>query len=123
VAVRVLTKGEPLSAPTGRADDFSWPRNNVATVEPGLQQPATASAPAASAPAARTPTTPPPTASDRVRAHPKQPQANAAQRASNPDGADTDVAAPARRRPRPAAPTNIAPRDDVPRPPGLIGGR
>jgi hypothetical protein len=126
VAVRVLTKGEPLSAPTGRADDFSWPRNNVVTAEPGAQQPATASAPADTAPAARTATTTPtttPTASDRVRAHPKQPQANAAQRASNPDGADTDAAAPARRRPRPPAPTNIAPRDDVPRPPGLIGGR
>src|SRR5262245_9417318 len=25
-ASRVLTRGEPLAAPTGRADDFSWPR-------------------------------------------------------------------------------------------------
>ncbi len=128
VAVRVLTKGEPLSAPTGRADDFTWPRDNVVTAEPGAQQaPAAASTPAATAPAARTATTAPtttPTASDRTRARAKQPPANAAQqRASNPDGADTDAAAPARRRPRPPAPTNIAPRDDVPRPPGLIGGR
>src|ERR1700737_582167 len=26
LAVRVLVKGEPLSAPAGRADDFAWPR-------------------------------------------------------------------------------------------------
>lgn len=126
VAVRVLTKGEPLSPPTGRADDFSWPRSNVATAEPGPQQaPAPASTPGASAPAARTTTAPTnPAASDRPRARHSQPPANTAQqRASNPDGADNETAAPARRRPRPPAPTNIAPRDDVPRPPGLIGGR
>jgi hypothetical protein len=126
VAARVLVKGEPLSAPTGRADDFSWPRSNVATAEPGAQQaPAAASTPAASAPAARTATAPTtPAASDRARARRNQPPANTAQqRASNPDGPDTETAAPTRRRARPPAPTNIAPRDDVPRPPGLIGGR
>ena len=29
VATRVLTKGEPIPAPTGRADDFSWPRGSA----------------------------------------------------------------------------------------------
>ncbi|WP_368508571.1 DUF459 domain-containing protein [Bradyrhizobium lupini] len=29
VAARVLVKGEPLSAPAGRADDFVWPRREV----------------------------------------------------------------------------------------------
>src|SRR6266480_5638636 len=29
LAARVLVKGEPLSAPTGRADDFAWPRREV----------------------------------------------------------------------------------------------
>jgi hypothetical protein len=128
VAVRVLTKGEPLSAPTGRADDFSWPRNTVVTAEPGAQTPASA----ASTPAARTATTTPtaaPTASDRPRPRQNPPAASAQQRASNPDAAAATETAPpapapaARRRPRPAAPTSLAPRDDVPRPPGLVGGR
>ena len=29
LAARVLVKGEPLSAPAGRADDFAWPRREV----------------------------------------------------------------------------------------------
>jgi hypothetical protein len=32
LATRVLTKGEPIEAPTGRADDFSWPRESAAWV-------------------------------------------------------------------------------------------
>jgi hypothetical protein len=28
-AARVLVKGEPLSAPAGRADDFAWPRREI----------------------------------------------------------------------------------------------
>ena len=37
-ATRVLTKGEPIAAPSGRADDFSWPRGNV-TLEPAANDP------------------------------------------------------------------------------------
>jgi uncharacterized protein len=37
-ATRVLTKGEPIAAPNGRADDFSWPRGNV-TLEPATNDP------------------------------------------------------------------------------------
>jgi uncharacterized protein len=53
IATRVLTKGEAISPPTGRADDFSWPRGGAATVtnEPIAQTPVVA-APAAPAPAA-----------------------------------------------------------------------
>jgi hypothetical protein len=29
LAARVLVKGEPLSAPAGRADDFAWPRREL----------------------------------------------------------------------------------------------
>jgi hypothetical protein len=29
LAARVLVKGEPLSAPAGRADDFAWPRREM----------------------------------------------------------------------------------------------
>jgi hypothetical protein len=30
----VLTKGETVAAPSGRADDFSWPRGSVLNVQP-----------------------------------------------------------------------------------------
>src|SRR3984957_15574199 len=49
MAVRVLTHGDPIPAPSGRADDFSWPR-------PG----GNANAEAAPEPAAVTPSAPPP---------------------------------------------------------------
>ncbi len=31
VVTRVLVKGEPLEAPAGRADDFTWPRRDIVT--------------------------------------------------------------------------------------------
>ena len=37
---RTLTKGEPVAAPSGRADDFSWPRGAV-NMEPGAVEPTT----------------------------------------------------------------------------------
>lgn len=33
LAARTLVKGEPLSAPAGRADDFAWPRREVGTLD------------------------------------------------------------------------------------------
>jgi hypothetical protein len=39
--IRTLTKGEPIVAPTGRADDFSWPRGAV-NVEPAAVEPTAA---------------------------------------------------------------------------------
>src|SRR5262245_46219600 len=42
-ATRVLTKGGPIAAPTGRADDFSWPRGKAASPEQAAAQPSTAS--------------------------------------------------------------------------------
>ena len=43
LATRVLVKGEPLSAPAGRADDFAWPRREVGDErvksEPALASP------------------------------------------------------------------------------------
>jgi hypothetical protein len=37
VATRVLTKGEAILAPSGRADDFSWPRSGAAS-DPSLAE-------------------------------------------------------------------------------------
>ena len=36
VATRVLTNGEALAAPSGRADDFSWPRTDVNASAPDV---------------------------------------------------------------------------------------
>jgi uncharacterized protein len=47
LAARVLLKGEPLSAPAGRADDFAWPRREVG------REPVKAEAPVASASSGR----------------------------------------------------------------------
>jgi hypothetical protein len=42
-ASRVLTKGEPVAAPTGRADDFSWPpRSSALNVQPAVADPVAA---------------------------------------------------------------------------------
>jgi hypothetical protein len=94
VATRVLTKGEAIAAPSGRADDFNWPRGSVPTavVEPA-SAPAGASASAPAAPA-------------RGQA------ASSGQQAE-----DTKPAAqPAPKRARPAAPQADAP----PRPPAAV---
>ena len=50
VASRVLTKGEPITAPIGRADDFAWPRGSAPIAEPVALHPTPPSpaAPAAS---------------------------------------------------------------------------
>jgi hypothetical protein len=63
LATRVLTKGEAIGAPAGRADDFSWPRGSVATVKADPEPPAVAARPGAT-PAAKPGTvgTTPPTA-------------------------------------------------------------
>jgi uncharacterized protein len=44
LATRVLIKGEPIEAPTGRADDFNWPRESAASVSTEPLQPPVASA-------------------------------------------------------------------------------
>jgi hypothetical protein len=36
-AARVLAKGEPLSAPAGRADDYAWPRREVGRERPRVR--------------------------------------------------------------------------------------
>ena len=35
LATRVLIRGEPVTAPAGRADNFAWPRSGVATIHEG----------------------------------------------------------------------------------------
>jgi hypothetical protein len=48
LATRTLVTGAPLSAPAGRADDYSWPRREIGN-DPAKDTPAASSAPAKSA--------------------------------------------------------------------------
>jgi uncharacterized protein len=91
-ATRVLTKGEPIAAPGGRADDFSWPRGSAAAAAPA--SPPASTAATASAPAAM----PPATAGQR-------PNANA-----NAEVPAEPAKPPVRRRPPPARTENNPPR-------------
>ncbi len=45
LAARTLVKGEPLSAPAGRADDFSWPRREVGALTAPAGDPEVAAVP------------------------------------------------------------------------------
>jgi len=88
---RVLTKGETVAAPTGRADDFSWPRGSVLNVQPSA-------ADLAAAP----PSAPAPDASD---AKPTKPAAG--QRTSDSTQANaSSEQKPEERRPRRPQPWN-----------------
>jgi hypothetical protein len=48
-ANRVLTRGEPIPAPTGRADDFSWPRSSGVHIDINLPPTPPSPAPATAA--------------------------------------------------------------------------
>jgi hypothetical protein len=61
LATRVLIKGEPIAAPTGRADDFNWPRGGAATVT---------SEPIPQTPVVSTPANPAATPGGAAAAHP-----------------------------------------------------
>jgi hypothetical protein len=50
LAARVLIKGEPIAAPTGRADDFNWPRGGAATITSEPISPSPAASASASVP-------------------------------------------------------------------------
>ena len=90
-ATRVLTKGETVAAPTGRADDFSWPRGSVLNVQPSAADLAAAPPPA-----------PAPDASD---AKPTKPASG--QRTSDSTQADaSSEEKAAQRRPRRPNPSN-----------------
>jgi len=54
LVIRALSRGDPLAAPPGRADDFSWPRRADLSDYPAVPSKATAAAPVATTPAAPT---------------------------------------------------------------------
>ncbi len=112
LATRVLIKGEAIAAPTGRADDFNWPRGGAATVtaEPiSPSPPATASANAgpAAGGAAQSKTAKPPAPASGTAATYQRLEVDGA-----PDETKPKVAKkPA---PAPAAPARPAPFANIP---------
>ncbi len=112
LTTRVLIKGEPIAAPTGRADDFNWPRGSAATVttEPISPSP-TASASSGSAAAAAGGTAQPKTAKP---AAPAPGTASVYQRLEV-DGAPDETKPKVARKPAPApAPVRPAPFANIP---------
>jgi uncharacterized protein len=119
VATRVLTRGEAIAAPTGRADDFSWPRR-VPTAEdsvpvtpevtPASVKPAGPPPAQAVAPARQTP---------RNQAAPSGTMANPA--GGPQSGASQSAAGPNTRPPPRRPPPRADSFDSPPRPPMPIG--
>jgi len=60
LAARVLVKGEPLSAPAGRADDSAWPRREVGQERVKGEAPVASASPGGSAPAKKLAASPKP---------------------------------------------------------------
>jgi len=80
VATRVLSHGDAVAAPSGRADDFSWPRANASAVEADPVP-----APVVVTPAA--PSASPAKKSDDKKASQSKPQARPGQPRASLDGA------------------------------------
>jgi hypothetical protein len=119
-ATRVLTKGEAVPAPTGRADDFSWPRGNQPqpTAVPTAAEPAATPA-AASAPLAPAP---PPAAAKKGRAAPAQQRAatdpsGGQGNSGQPNGGQADAGQSEQPAPAPKPQRRARTNSDVPRPP------
>jgi hypothetical protein len=111
VATRVLTKGEAIAAPSGRADDFSWPRGGVAS-DPSLAD----TSPTPAVLATPDPAAPPQAAPRQVapgQAASGQPKGQSATAAGSKTG---EAKQPAQKR-APPAPSFF---DAFPRPPGAI---
>jgi hypothetical protein len=95
IAARVLVRGEPIRAPTGRADNFAWPRDGVPAPAVAVQPEQKPTAPAvASTPAAVEPRA----------AEPRPSQPKAAPPPAAPKAAPPPKRQPAKNGPPPAAP-------------------
>jgi hypothetical protein len=119
VATRVLVRGEALSAPMGRADNFNWPRPSGA--------PAPAPENAAAPTEQPVPPAPPvarsqPPAASQPKGQPRTAAPASAGAAASPDAQNAETApAPARRVFRPRAnPAPTSPLDGILRPPAPI---
>jgi uncharacterized protein len=117
LAVRVLTKGEAIVPPTGRADDFTWPRGTAATVTAEPISPSPAAPQTASANPAGAANGTAPRAAGKPTAAPGSGTATAYQRLELPDGhqsADDSKPSAPRRPPPPPPRQTVSPFANIP---------
>jgi hypothetical protein len=76
LAARTLVKGEPLSAPAGRADDFAWPRREVGREQAKGETPVASASPSGDGVTAVMATPPPPKPKRLRPIQPAQPAGN-----------------------------------------------
>jgi hypothetical protein len=112
LAARVLIKGEPIAAPTGRADDFNWPRGSAATVttEPISPSPVASASPTANPAAAAA-------AAQSKTGKPPVPGTTATYQRLEVEGAPDETKPKGPRKPAPApapAPARPAPFANIP---------
>ena len=122
LAARTLVKGEPLAAPAGRADDYSWPRREVGREQAKGDTPVAATTPdggtaAPGAPGAAAAIAPPKPLAPKKPTLPQQP-AQAAPSLRDFFGFGSQQPAPRQLAP---APRNPNPNPAIPRPPGNVG--
>jgi hypothetical protein len=119
IATKVLVKGEPVAAPTGRADDLVWPvGSDVKTAQPmAAAAPAAAQAKALPPAAAGASTSVPAmTAQSEL---PALAEKKKKERKSDSAGKTTHITVAKPKRPEETRPKSE--RDDIPRPPRPIG--
>ncbi|MFT4119299.1 SGNH family hydrolase [Bradyrhizobium sp.] len=128
LAAKTLVKGEPLTAPAGRADDYSWPRREVGREQAKGDTPMAATTPdggAATPNASGTPNAaaviapPKPPAPKRPAPPPQQP-AQATPSLRDFFGFGSPSPPPRQLAPQPG-PRNPNPNPAIPRPPGNVG--
>ncbi|WP_407185661.1 DUF459 domain-containing protein [Bradyrhizobium centrosematis] len=125
LAARTMVKGEPLTAPAGRADDYAWPRREVGREQAKGDTPMAATTPegnpAASpaAPGAAAAIAPPKLAPKKPPVSPQQP-AQATPTFRDFFGFGSPQPPPRQMTPAPG-PRNLNPNPGVPRPPGNVG--
>jgi hypothetical protein len=123
LAARTLVKGEPLAAPAGRADDYSWPRREVGREQAKGDAPVAATTPDGGAAGAPAPVATPGAAAAIAppKLAPKKPSAPQQPAQANPSWRDFfGFGSPRQWAPGPG-PRNPNPNPAIPRPPGNVG--
>ncbi|MBR0792375.1 DUF459 domain-containing protein [Bradyrhizobium manausense] len=123
LAARTLVKGEPLAAPAGRADDYSWPRREVGREQAKGDTPVAATTPdggtaAPVAPGAAAAIAPPKPPAPKKPTPPQQQPAQATPSFRDFFGFGSPQPAPRQLAP---GPRNPNPNPAIPRPPGNVG--
>jgi lysophospholipase L1-like esterase len=122
LAAKTLVKGEPLAAPAGRADDYSWPRREVGREQAKGDTPVAATSPDGGAAAPGAPgaaaTIAPPKPPAAKKPPPQQQPAQATPSLRDFFGFGSPQPAPRQLAPPPRNPN---PGPAIPRPPGNVG--